>query len=446
MALFSNLKTFKGGVHPAEYKELTENLPFEVMPTPEQVIIPLSQHIGKPAKVLVKKKEEVNAGQVVAEADGFISSPIHCSISGIVKDIHTEPNVSGKPKDAIIINANEHDETNFLTPLNKETVTPEEIRNRVKEAGIVGQGGAAFPTFVKLTPPEGKQIDYVILNGCECEPYLTRDNRYMIERTEDVISGLQLIMKAIGVDKGVIGIEINKPEAIAVMEKAVAKYPGVEVVSLQTKYPQGAEKMLIKAVTNREVPPGKLPLEVGVVIQNIGTAIAINDAVVKGEPQITAALTVSGKGIKEPKNLIVRVGTSLKDVIDYCGGVTDDAAKVIVGGPMMGTAQYDFNAPIMKATSGILVLTQEEINAHEETNCLNCGKCVDVCPLGLVPTKLAKFSQLDRFEDAEDYGIATCMECGTCTYTCPANIPLVQWIRYGKQNVMQMIRERQAAK
>lgn len=445
MSLFSKSKSFKGGVHPSEWKELSENLAFEVMPNPKQVIIPLTQHIGKPANPLVKKKDEVKAGQIIAEADGFISSPIHSPVSGIVKDIHRENTVSGFPKDSIIIQANEENESEMMPPLDLSSVTPDEIRKRVKDAGIVGQGGAAFPTFVKLSPPENTKIEYVILNGCECEPYLTRDDRYMIERTEDVIAGLQLIMKALGVKKGAIGIEENKPEAIEKIRNATKFEPNIEVYVLKTKYPQGAEKMLIKAVLDREVPPGKLPMDVGCVIQNIGTAIAINDAVIKGEPEITAALTVSGGGIKEPKNLVVRVGTPLADVLEYCGGVKDNAVKVVVGGPMMGVAQFDFAAPIMKSTSGILVLTEAEVNEHPETPCLKCGKCIEVCPLGLTPTKLARFSQLERYDDAEDYDITTCMECGTCTFTCPANIPLVQWIRLGKQKVMVMQRERKSA-
>jgi electron transport complex protein RnfC len=265
----------------------------------------------------------------------------------------------------------------------------------------------------------------------------------MIERTDDLISGLRLIMKAVGVDKGAVGIEDNKPEAIEKLKEAVKKYSNISVEVLKTKYPQGAEKMLIKGVTGKEVPPGKLPFDVGVVIQNIGTAIAIHDAVVKGEPQLTAALTVSGMGIKNPKNLVVHVGTPLSDILEFCGGVTENAVKVVVGGPMMGVAQYDFSAPVMKATSGILVLTEEEINLHEQTPCLRCGKCLDACPLGLLPTRLARLSSLEKFEEAEQLDITVCMECGTCTYTCPANIPLVQWIRYGKQRVMTLQRERQ---
>lgn len=444
MKLLKNLKSFVGGVHPLEYKELSQEKEFEYLPLPKEIFIPLGQHIGKPAKPLVKKKEEVKAGSVVAEADGFISAPIHTSLSGKVKKVESGPNLAGYPKEGITITVAEEQEKVNLAKLDPANIEPEQIRERVKEAGIVGQGGAAFPTYVKLTPPQGKKIDYIILNGCECEPYLTRDYRFMVEMPEKVVSGLKLIMKAIGVDKGIIGIENNKPEAIKVLKEAVKDEQGISVEVLETKYPQGAEKMLIKAVTNREVPPGKLPLDVGCLIQNIGTSVAIHDSVVNGEPELYAALTVTGKGIKEPKNLFVPVGTPIKDVIEYCGGINDDAVKIVAGGPMMGMAQHDLSSPVMKATSGLLVLTQEEVNATQETSCLRCGKCVEACPLGLLPTKISRLSQLEMFEEAEDYDIMVCMECGTCTYTCPANIPLVQWIRLGKQSVMKMNREKSA--
>ncbi len=442
MGKLKNSNSFKGGVHPPEHKSLTEHLAFEIMPIPKQVVIPISQHLGKPAKPIVKKGSEVKCGEVIAEQDGFISSPVHSPVNGKVQKLAIDSSVSGFPKDAIIIQTNESEENIYMNPLDINNITQDEIIERVKAAGIVGQGGAAFPTYVKLTPPDGKQIDVVILNGCECEPYLTRDYRFMIERTDEVVYGLRLIMKALGVKKGAIGVEDNKPEAIEKLRNSVKNYSDVSVEVLKTKYPQGAEKMLIKAVTGKEVPPGKLPFDAGAAIQNIGTAIAIYDAVVKGEPQLTCAITVSGKGIKQPKNLIVKVGTVLSDILDYCGGVTEDAVKVVVGGPMMGVAQYDFTAPVMKATSGILVLTAEEINVHEETPCLRCGKCVDACPLNLTPTKLARLSQLEKLEDAERLSITVCMECGTCTYECPANIPLVQWIRLGKQRVLTLQKER----
>lgn len=439
-------KTFHGGVHPTEYKELTENCAFEIMPLPEEIILPVSQHLGKDASPQVKKGDEVLSGQLVAKAEGFISAPIHTSVAGKVISLGKEITASGFPKDSIVIKTNGTVEAEkiLLPTLNPEIVTPEEIRTRVAEAGIVGQGGAAFPTYVKLSPPKDKVIDVVILNGCECEPYLTRDYRFMIERPDDLISGFKLIMKALGVKRGVIGIENNKPDAIKLISEKIKHEENLEVISLKTKYPQGAEKMLIKAVTGKEVPPGKLPMDVGAVIQNIGTAIAIHDAVVKGEVLTVAALTVSGRGIKTPKNLLVPVGTPIQNVIDFCGGVTEDSVKIVVGGPMMGVAQFDLHAPVMKATSGILVLTKDEVAENPETPCLRCGQCIEACPLNLMPTKLARYSQLQKYEEAESADVTVCMECGTCAYTCPANIPLVQWIRLGKQKVLEMQRERAA--
>lgn len=436
MEVLNNRKTFKGGIHTKTYKELTENLPLEVLPVPKQVIIPLSQHAGKPARALVKKGSEVKTGQIIAELNGFISSNLHSSVTGKVIKIGTSVNVNGFLGESIFIESYENEEYLRMQSLDIENISSEEIIQRVKDAGIVGLGGAAFPTYVKLLPPKDKKIDYIILNGCECEPYLTRDYRLMIERTDDVINGLRLIMKAVNVDKAIIGIEDNKIQAINKLKKALKNFPNISVVELKTKYPQGAEKMLIKALLGREVPPGKLPFDVGCIIQNIGTAVSIYDAVAKGEPQINAVLTVTGKGIKQPKNVIARIGTPIIDVINYCGGFNEDAVKVIVGGPMMGFAQYDLSAPITKATSGILVLTKQEVKHFEQTNCLRCGKCVEICPLNLVPTKMVRLIQFEKFDEAKKSGINVCMECGTCTYICPANIPLVQWIRFGKQKVM----------
>lgn len=432
------MRTFKGGVHPADEKHLTENSAFEIFPSPSEIILPLNQHIGAKSNAIVKKGDIVKRGQLVAEPGGFVSAPIHSSINGVVASVGKEPTASGFPSEAIIIKANQENEELYMTPLNINSLSSEEIIERVKNAGIVGQGGAAFPTSIKLTPPKDKKIDIIILNGCECEPYLTRDYRLILEKTESVVKGLNLIMKALKVEKGLIGIEDNKPEAVKKLKEVLKDNSEISLVELKTKYPQGAEKMLIKAAVNKEVPPGKLPLDIGVVIQNIGTAIAVYDAIVKGAPNIFANLSVSGRGVKNPKNLIVPVGTPIKDVIEFCGGVSDEAVKVIVGGPMMGIAQYDLTAPVMKATSGILVLTKGEIKETSSTNCVRCGKCVEVCALNLIPTKLARLSQLNRFEEAEDYGVTVCMECGTCAYSCPANIPLVQWIRYGKQQAIQL--------
>lgn len=426
-------KTFKGGVHPEEYKELTADKSFEKFCTPSEVIIPLSQHSGKDAIPLVKKNDKVKIGTLIAKEDGFISAPIHSPICGSISSINKIFLFSGIQKTSIVIKKDISEENDFFPKLDFKVVTSDEIIERVKQAGIVGFGGAAFPTYVKLMPPADKKIEFLILNACECEPYLTRDYRLILERTEDVIKGLKLIMRAAKIEKGIVGVEDNKPEAIKILKDLLVDYPEIDLVVLKTKYPQGAEKMLIKVATGREVPPGKLPLDVGVIVQNVGTAISVYDAVVNGIPSIYAYLTVSGLGIREPKNLIVPIGTSVKDIIDYCGGMNENAKRVVIGGPMMGYAQFDLSTPITKATSGILVLTDEEIINYPETNCLRCGKCVSVCPLNLAPSRLVQLVQNKRFEEAVKLNVTLCMECGTCAYTCPASIPLVQWLRLGKR-------------
>lgn len=450
------LRSFRGGVHPHEHKELTEHKALEVMPPPAEIYVPLGQHLGKPANPLVKKGDYVRQGQVLAESSGFISAPVHAPVSGTFKKMVKGPVVGGTTADMMLIEVGdpappkegteaEPIDTSpvLLAPLPFETVTREQIIDRVREAGIVGQGGAAFPTAVKLSPPPDKPIDWMIINGAECEPYLTRDFRLMLERTDHLVEGILLIGKALGnqVNLG-IGIENNKPEAIAALREAIVRRrASIEVFELKTKYPQGGEKMLIDAATGRKVPPGALPMEVGCVIQNVGTALAIRDAVIVGDVPRKATLTVSGHGIKEPKNLQVTIGTPLKDVIAACGGVTDGARRVVVGGPMMGFAAYSLDAPVVKATSGILVLADEELETTPESACINCGKCASACPINLLPTRLVKLSRLKRWEEARDLGIEVCMECGTCAFTCPAHIPLVQYLRVGKKNVRALPRK-----
>ncbi len=424
--------TFKGGVHPKEFKELSENQAFEIMPVSKEIILPLQQHLGKEATPVVKKKDRVLAGQLVAEAVGFISAPIHSPVTGTVKDIKSVATSIGFPKKSIIITPEESDEKQLLEPLDIESVTPEQIVERVKVAGIVGMGGASFPTYVKLIPQKDKPIDTLIINACECEPYLTRDYRIMLERPMQFISGIKLIMKALLVKKAIIGIEDNKPQAIEILKQHIANEETIKLEVLRTKYPQGAEKMLIQASIKRQVPPGKLPLDVGVVVQNVVTALSVYEAVSEGKPQIDALVTVSGKGINNPKNLIVKIGIPLNDILDYCGGISDDAVKLVVGGPMMGNTVYELKTPVMKATSGILLLTQSEVNDIKEQNCVRCGNCVEVCPVNLYPTKLARLSQYAKYEDALNMGIMNCMECGTCQYNCPSNVPLVHWLKLGK--------------
>jgi electron transport complex protein RnfC len=450
------LRTFRGGVHPHEHKELTEHKPLEEMPPPAELYVPLGQHLGKPANPLVKKGTYVRQGEVLAESSGFISAPIHAPVSGTVKKLLKGPVAGGTTADMMMLvpgdpappkegeEAEPVDSSPVLLPsLALDTITREQIIERVREAGIVGQGGAAFPTAVKLSPPPDKPIDWMIINGAECEPYLTRDYRLMLERTADLVEGIRIIGKALGdkVNLG-IGIENNKPEAIAALKQAIAgKGARIEVFELKTKYPQGGEKMLIDAALGRKVPPGALPMEVGCVIQNVGTALAIRDAVVLGEVPRTATLTVSGLGVVEPKNLQVVIGTPLRDVLEFCGGVKDTARRIVVGGPMMGFATYSLDAPVVKATSGILVLTAEESEPEPESACINCGKCIDACPINLLPTRLVKLAKLQRWEETRDLGVEVCMECGTCAFTCPAHIPLVQYLRVAKKNVRTLPRK-----
>ncbi|MBN2241126.1 MAG: electron transport complex subunit RsxC [Acidobacteria bacterium] len=436
-------KTFTGGgVHPPEYKELTEHLALEAMPIPEQLAVPLSQCLGRPAKPLVKKGSEVKTGTLIAEADGYISVAVHSPVTGRVTGIGREHSGNGSLQDVVLIQPSESQERDYLPPIEPESASAGELIERIRQAGIVGQGGAAFPTYVKISPPRDKKIDSLVINACECEPYLTRDYRLMLDRTFDLISGVRILMKILGLRKSSIGIEDNKPEAIRKLRETAGTDGDLEIIPLKTKYPQGGEKMLLKAVLDREVPQGKLPMDVGAVVQNTGTAVAVHDAVVNGEPAIKAVLTVSGRGIRKPRNLVVPVGTAIRDVIRFCGGIHETAARILVGGPMMGTAQHSARTPVVKATSGILVLTKEEISWGRETACLKCGRCVSACALNLMPTRLARLSRLGRFEEAGKLNITTCMECGTCAYECPAHIPLVQWIRLGKQAVLRMQRNR----
>ncbi|HOX24485.1 MAG TPA: electron transport complex subunit RsxC [Candidatus Krumholzibacteria bacterium] len=450
------LRSFRGGVHPREHKELTEHKALQVMPPPAEICVPLGQHLGKPANPLVKKGDRVRQGQVLAEASGFISAPVHSPVGGTVVKKTKGPVVGGTTAELLVIQpgpapapeagapvAIADDGPIFLPPLDPRSVSGKDVVDRVREAGIVGQGGAAFPTAVKLSPPPDKPIDWMIVNGAECEPYLTRDYRLMLERTADLVEGILLIGTALGAKVNLgIGIENNKPAAIRAMREAIAaRGARIEVFTLRTKYPQGGEKMLIDAALGRRVPPGELPMAVGCVIQNVGTALAIRDAVVLGDVPRAATLTVSGLGVVEPKNLRVTIGTPLRAVLEYCGGVRPNARRVVVGGPMMGFAAYSLDAPVVKATSGILVLSDAEVAANPESACVNCGKCVAACPVGLMPTRLARLARLRRDEEARDLGIEVCMECGTCAFTCPANIPLVQYVRLGKKNVRNLPRK-----
>ncbi|MGI5875809.1 MAG: electron transport complex subunit RsxC [Dethiobacteria bacterium] len=430
-------RTFTGGIHPGYHKDYTAGKPIVPARPPSQVIISLHQNIGAPCDPVVKVGEEVKVGQRVGEPKGFISAPIFASISGRVTKIEPYNHPSGELLSAIFIeNDGQDTPVEGMKPYKPlEELTPQEIRLIAREAGLVGLGGAAFPTHVKLSPPPDIAIDTVIINGAECEPFLTADYRLMLERPGEIVYGLKAFMKAVGAIKGVIAIEDNKLDAVASMKEAVTENSGeedLEVHVLHTKYPQGAEKTLILATTGREVPPGALPMAVGVVIQNVGTAVAMAEALKLGKPLYERVLTVTGPGIREPANLLVRNGTLVKDIVEQCGGMTEGVRKLVLGGPMMGLAQPTDDVPCIKGTSGILLLTDRFVRELPVGPCIKCGKCVKACPMRLLPAFIALASEKGNIDLAEKYGAMDCFECGSCTYVCPANRPLVQWIRLAK--------------
>lgn len=430
-------KTFKGGVHPQESKSATSGKPITEIPAPELAIVPLSQHTGAPSKPIVEKGDEVRVGQKIAEADGFISVPVHAPVSGKITDIGEYPHPLGRKMPAIVI---ENDGLDQLIDLSgwHDLVDgePDDIRQAVREAGIVGLGGAAFPTHVKLSPPEGKPVDTVILNGAECEPYLTADHRLMLESPEEILEGLKIIMRVVGAKSGFIGIEQNKPDAIDLLTKAAGGQPGLEVLGLKVKYPQGAEKQLIDTIAGRQVPCGGLPMDVGCLVQNVGTGLAIYEALRFGKPLVSRVLTVAGGAAKAYGNFQVRIGTPFAHVIDHAGGATDDLRKIVMGGPMMGIAQQTDDVPVVKGTSGILLLSEAEIRFDETGPCLRCGRCVDHCPMRLVPNELARLIEKAKIDLAEAWGVLDCMECGVCAYVCPSKINHVHLMKAGKAEVL----------
>ena len=426
--------TFAGGVHPPPAKEATRDREIRRAKLPQRAIIPLQQHLGAPCSALVSPGDRVKVGQKIGEASAFVSAPIHASISGEVKEIGCRLSPSGNKVLSLIIESDGENEAIEMVsrPGNLENLSPEEIKEIVKEAGLVGLGGAAFPTHVKLSPPPGKKIDAYILNGVECEPYLTCDYRLMVERPGEVIEGFRILMKALRVKRGYLGLEEDKPQAISALEKAIENEPGLEIRVLQVKYPQGGEKQLIKAILGREVPSGGLPYDVGAMVSNVGTAFACWEAVRLGKPLLERVVTVAGSGIKNPDNLRVRLGTSVADLLKECGGFQGEPQKLILGGPMMGLAQFTSEVPIIKGTSGILIQTREEVRDEESGACIRCGRCLEVCPLGLVPNVLTSLAENNRFEEARDYGALDCIECGACAYQCPAKRPLVHLVKYAK--------------
>ncbi|MFP4288421.1 MAG: electron transport complex subunit RsxC [Bacteroidales bacterium] len=441
------MKTFKlGGVHPPENK-LSKNAVIKNIPVPDQVIIPLSQHLGVPANPLVKKGDEVLTGQLIAKGDGFISANIHSSVSGKVLKIDSISEASGYRKKSIFIKTDGDqwvEEADLSDDLKKDCfLEPSEIVKKVNESGIVGLGGATFPSHVKLMTPKGKKAEYLIINGVECEPYLTSDHRLMLEKTEQILVGITIQMKALGVDKAIIGIENNKHDAVEKFRDLLADYPGISVEGLKVKYPQGGEKQLIKALINREVPSGKLPIEVGCVVHNVGTSFAVYEAVQKNKPLVERIVTISGKNLKEPSNIRVRIGTPVSALIEAAGGIPENTGKIVNGGPMMGKALMNADTPITKGTSGILLFPDEEAHRKTVHACIRCSRCASVCPMGLEPYLLAVLSDHENFEQCETEKIMDCMECGSCLYICPSGRPLLDQIRRGKSEVGKIIRSRQ---
>jgi Na+-translocating ferredoxin:NAD+ oxidoreductase subunit C len=442
------LKTFpKGGTHPPENK-LTADKPIQKLPATVSVTIPVGQHIGAPASVVVNKGDVIKTGQLIAAAKGFVSANVHSSVSGKVNKIEAIADSSGYKQTAVVIDV-EGDE--WLENIDRSEdirkdihLSPEEILRKILDSGIVGMGGATFPSHVKLTVPAGKKCNVLIINGVECEPYLTSDHRLMLERGEEVLIGVSILMKALGTDRAMIGIENNKTDAIRHLSALAEGYKGISVHALKVKYPQGAEKQLIKALTGREVPSGKLPLDVEAVVQNVATAYAVYEAVQKNKPLIERVVTVTGKSLKNPGNYLVRTGTPVSALIEAAGGLPDDTGKIINGGPMMGKAVNNTSFPVVKGTSGIVVLTGSDSARLTANPCIRCSKCITVCPIGLEPFLLMSLSERDFFDKAEKERITDCMECGCCSYTCPAGRPLLDYIRLGKSTVQKMIRERLA--
>ena len=444
------MKTFPmGGVHPSENK-LSRAKAIEALPLPEVVQIPLGQHIGAPATAKVAKGDKVLTGQLIAEATGFMSANIHAPISGTVESVDLQPNGQGIRQMTITIKREGDDWVESIDrsdDLKREcTLEPQQIIAKIKEAGIVGMGGATFPTHVKLSVPPGKKAECLIINGVECEPYLTSDHRTMLELGEEMLVGVTILMKAVGVEKAYIGIENNKPDAIAHLQQLAAAYKGVEVVPLKVRYPQGGEKQLIAAVTGRQVPPPPaLPIDVGAVVCNASTTYAVYRAVQKNMPLIERVVTITGKGLKEPKNLLTRMGTPIATLIEAAGGLPADAGKVINGGPMMGRAMINLDSPVTKGCSGITVMSGRDAERRTPGQCMKCAKCVSACPMGLEPYYLAKMAQKKNWDEIEAQMITSCIECGCCQSTCPAYLPLLDWVRLGKQTVMGIIRARMAA-
>lgn len=441
---------FRGGVHPLTFKSLASDRPIKRSFIPKRVVLPLSQHTGSPAQAVVSAGARVNVGDIVAKPSGHISAAVHASIAGKITRIAHFPTYNQARVLSVVIEPEGGEDQEFKPKpaRNIDAISREELLGLIRDAGVVGLGGAGFPTDVKLSPPANKTVDTVILNGAECEPYLTCDHRLMLEKTQEILKGLDIIVKILGAKQAYIAIEKNKLSAIYAIERAL-KLANLErgagcgrlgsvkpkLIALNEKYPQGAEKQIIKVILNRIVPAGGLPMDVGCVANNVGTAYAVYEAVYFGKPLFERAITITGSCVKEPVNTWVRMGTMLSDMKDIFGGFTKEPKKVIMGGPMMGLAQYSMDIPISKGVSGVVFLTEKEIDAHKESVCIRCGRCVDACPIGLVPTTLMYRVKGENYPEAKSLGIANCYECGACAYTCPAKIPLLDYLKFGKAKI-----------
>ena len=439
--MFSVAKTFRHGIHPDDYKTLTNNRPIERMPFCDEYVLPLSQHLGAPSRPLVKAGDLVYRGQLIAAADGFVSIALHAPVTGTVKLVGLHHHPGGRMVDAIVI---ERDLSSPQTLFREQRIewqslSPEQILALIQQGGFAGLGGAAFPTHVKLKVPEGKHAEFLIVNGVECEPYLTSDHRLMLEYSDDLFEGMRICRQILGVSKIYLGIETNKPDAIALLSRTVPSDINCEIVPLVTKYPQGAEKMLIEAVLNRELPGGKLPIDLEVVVNNVGTVTGIGQFFTRGQPLIERVVTVTGPGVAKPSNLLIPMGTRLDDVLAHCG-LKPETRQILFGGPMMGTPQLYLDVPIVKGTSGILCLVDEQVGDRDEYPCIRCLRCVDACPVYLNPSRLGALAKVRHYDEMMDYHILDCMECGSCSYVCPSNIPLVQRFRVAKA----LLREQQA--